>query len=365
MRKHFLPSEVLSSDYCLALVSDDENDQAATGDAFEALHFLAAKRLARGRLTVVDATNVQREARTPLVHLARQNHCLPVAIVFDLPEALCHERNRGRQNRSFGPHVVRQHRSQLRRSLRSLKAEGFRHVFVFDNAETVEAATIERTPLWNDRTGERGPFDIIGDVHGCADELEALLAMLGYEPVLAGDGAAQVGGPVFAHPAGRKAIFVGDLVDRGPRILDSVNIVCNMIDRGSALCVPGNHDMKLLKKLRGKDVRVAHGLAQTLAEIDALPESNRKQYCRSLAEFLDGLVSHYLLDGGKLVVAHAGMKQEMQGAARAGCAISHSTARQPAKPTNSACRCATIGLPNTAGLRWSSTAIRPCRILIG
>ncbi len=90
-RKHFLPSEVLSSDYCRALVSDDENDQAATGDAFEALHFLAAKRLARGRLTVVDATNVQREARTPLVHLARQNHCLPVAIVFDLPEALCHE----------------------------------------------------------------------------------------------------------------------------------------------------------------------------------------------------------------------------------------------------------------------------------
>ena len=85
-RKHFLPSEVLSSDYCRGLVSDNENEQSATVDAFEVLHFIAAKRLARARLTVVDATNVQTEARAPLVHLARQYHCLPVAIVFDLPK---------------------------------------------------------------------------------------------------------------------------------------------------------------------------------------------------------------------------------------------------------------------------------------
>src|SRR5213078_235017 len=90
-RKHFLPSEVISSDYCRGLVSDNENDQAATTDAFELLHYIAAKRLARGRLTVVDATNVQPESRAPLVQLARSYHCLPVAIVFDLPESLCHE----------------------------------------------------------------------------------------------------------------------------------------------------------------------------------------------------------------------------------------------------------------------------------
>jgi protein phosphatase len=312
-KRHFLPSEVLSSDYCRGLVSDNENSQEATNDAFDVLQYIAAKRLARGRLTVVDATNVQPEARAPLVHLARQYHCLPVAIVFDLPERICHERNRGRDDRSFGPHVIRQQKSQLRRSLKALKREGFRHIFVLESVEEVEAAAIERIPLWNDRTSEHGPFDIIGDVHGCADELEELLRLLGYETIAAGSDQSPAGGPTYAHPGGRKAIFVGDLVDRGPRVLDSVRIVWNMVRCGSGLCVPGNHDMKFMKKLRGKDVLITHGLAQSLAEIEALPEDVREPFGRSLAEFLDGLVSHYLLDDGKLVVAHAGMKQEMQG----------------------------------------------------
>ena len=128
-----------------------------------------------GRLTVIDATNVQPEARKPLVELARQYHCLPVAIVLDLPERVCQERNRQRPDRDFGPHVVRNQQSQLRRSLRGLRKEGFRHVFVLETPEEVEAATVERVPLWNDKRDEHGPFDIIGDVHGCCDELEALL----------------------------------------------------------------------------------------------------------------------------------------------------------------------------------------------
>src|SRR5258708_1859447 len=179
-RKHFRPSEVLSSDFCRGLVSDDENDQAATQAAFEVLHYAASKCLARCRLRVVDATNVQREGRGPLVHLAREYHCLPVAIVFDLQESVCQERNRGRADRDFGPHVIRQQRSQLRRSLKGLRREGFRHTLVFESVEEVEAATIERVLLWNDRTDEHGPFDIIGDVHGCCDELEELLTQLGY-----------------------------------------------------------------------------------------------------------------------------------------------------------------------------------------
>src|SRR5690348_10056024 len=128
-RRHFRPTEVLSSDACRAMVGDDENDQAATKDAFEVLQFIASKRLALGRLTVVDATNVQPEARKPLVELARQYHCLPVAVVLDLPERLCVERNRVRTDRDFGPHVVRNQASQLRRSMRGLSKEGFRHVF--------------------------------------------------------------------------------------------------------------------------------------------------------------------------------------------------------------------------------------------
>lgn len=311
--KHFLPTEILSSDACRAMVSDDENNQAVTNEAFALLHYVAAQRLALGRLTVVDATNVQPEARAPLVALARKYHCLPVAVVLNLPEEVCHERNRSRSDRSFGPHVIRNQRSQLRRSLRGLQREGFRHVFVLETPEAVEAAVVERVPLWNDKTSEHGPFDIIGDVHGCCDELEALLQQLGYGATSLEGEATVWGNRAYAHPEGRKAVFVGDLVDRGPRILDTVRLVRNMARSGSALCVPGNHDMKLMRKLRGKDVQITHGLADSLAEIDALPDDVRESFSKELAEFLDGLVSHYVLDGGRLVVAHAGMKAEMQG----------------------------------------------------
>lgn len=312
-RKHFLLSEVLSSDFCRKLVSDEECNQQATDDAFDVLHFVAGKRLARGKLTVVDATNVQPEARAPLVTLARKHHCLPVAIVLNLPEDLCQDRNRSRADRNFGPHVIRQQRSQLRRSLRNLKREGFRHIFVLEKSEEIDAVVIEREPLWNDRSHEHGPFDLIGDLHGCADELEALLAQLGYEKSEVPESEPGWSNLHYAHPSGRKAVFVGDLVDRGPRVVDTLSIVRNMVQAGSALYVPGNHDMKLLKKLNGRDVQVTHGLEQTLAEIDALPQEVRSPFCDSLRGFLDGLVSHYVLDNGKLVVAHAGMKQEMQG----------------------------------------------------
>jgi protein phosphatase len=168
-------------------------------------------------------------------------------------------------------------------------------------------------PLWNDRTSEHGPFDIIGDVHGCCEELELLLDQLGYVFAHRPELDPLWGDSVYVHPAGRKAVFVGDLVDRGPRILDVVRLVRNMVQHGSALCVPGNHDVKLLKKLQGRDVQITHGLANSLDEINSLPETVRNPFCQSLSEFLDGLVSHYVLDDGKLVVAHAGMKEAMQG----------------------------------------------------
>jgi protein phosphatase len=236
-----------------------------------------------------------------------------VAIIFDLPEKICQERNRSRADRDFGPHVIRGQISQMRRSLRGLQREGFRHVFVLKSSEEVDAATVTRVPLWNDKRDEHGPFDIIGDVHGCCDELEALLSQLGYEPAeLPGDDPLW-GRKIYRHPQGRKAVFLGDIVDRGPRVLDAMKLVRNMVHAGMALCVPGNHDMKLMRKLAGKDVQITHGLAQSLAEFDALPEEIRKLMVAQAREFLDSLVSHYVLDDGRLVVAHAGMRQEMQG----------------------------------------------------
>ena len=110
-REHFLATEVISSDFCRGLVSDDENDQAATKDAFEVLHFIAGKRLAAGRLTVIDATNVQPEARKELVNLAREYDVLPVAIVLDPPERVCIERTEQRADRQFGAKVIARQRS--------------------------------------------------------------------------------------------------------------------------------------------------------------------------------------------------------------------------------------------------------------
>ncbi len=305
-RKHFKPTEVLSSDYCRGLVSDDENNQPATPDAFEILHFIARKRLAAGKLTVVDATNVQPESRKPLIAIAREFHCLPVAIVFDIQEKVCQERNRQRPDRDFGPHVIRQQTQQLRRSLRGLEREGFRHVYVMRTPEEVDAVEIERQPLWNNLKQEHGPFDIIGDVHGCYDELVELLTRLGYEIASASEDADKV---IVRPPPGRKAVFVGDLVDRGPKIPQVLKLAMGMVESGTALCVPGNHDVKLMRKLRGKDIQITHGLAESLAQLERESEDFRK----TVAVFIDDLVSHYVLDDGKLVVAHAGMKETMQG----------------------------------------------------
>ena len=304
-RKHFKPTEVLSSDTYRGIVSDDENSLEATKDAFETLRFVAAKRLARGLLTVIDATNVQAEARKPLIELAREFHVLPVAVVLDVPEKTCHERNRQRLDRNFGPHVVRNQLQQLHRSLRGLEREGFRHIHVL-TPETLDSVQFERQPLWNNRKHEHGPFDIIGDIHGCLDELTALLGKLGYTLSPKTDGAPGVD---VRPPAGRKAVFVGDLVDRGPDTPGVLRLVMGMVEAGTALCVPGNHEIKLMRKLRGKDVKVSHGLAQSLEQL----ERETPEFRKAVVDFIDGLVSHYVLDGGGLVVAHAGLKESMQG----------------------------------------------------
>ena len=299
-RRHFLPSEIISSDFCRGLVCDDETSLEATTDAFELVHFIAAKRLQLGKLTVIDATNVQKEARAPLLALARKYFVQCVALVIDTPESVCQERNQSRPDRQFGPHVVRNHCRQLRGSIRHLEKDGFRfvHVLCGENLENVE---IHRAKLWNDKKEESGPFDIFGDVHGCADELELLLEKLGY---------ARDGSGVFGHFENRKAVFVGDLADRGPRSRDVLEIVMRMEKAGRALCVLGNHDEKLRKYLRGDKVKIAHGLQETINSL-----GDDEAFKTELRDWLDARISHYVLDGGRLVVAHAGLKEAMQGRA--------------------------------------------------
>ncbi|MFD6876599.1 MULTISPECIES: polynucleotide kinase-phosphatase [unclassified Streptomyces] len=295
-RKHFKPTEVLSSDYCRGLVADDENDQSASKDAFEVLHHIAGKRLAAGRLTVVDATSVQAEARRGLVALAREHDVLPIAIVLDMPEAVCAERNAARPDRAGLPRrVIQRHRGELRRSLRGLEREGFRKVHVLRSVEEVESAEVVLEKRFNDLTHLTGPFDIIGDIHGCSSELETLLGKLGYR-----DG---------VHPEGRTAVFVGDLVDRGPDSPGVLRRVMGMVKAGHALCVPGNHENKLGRHLKGSKVQRTHGLAETIEQLDREPE----EFVKEVREFIAGLVSHYVLDGGRLVVCHAGLPEKYHG----------------------------------------------------
>ena len=303
-RTHFKPTEVVSSDFCRGLVADDENDQSATPDAFDVLHYIVGTRLRRGLLTVVDATNVQQDARASLVKLARDHDVLADAIVLDVPESLATERNKQRPGRDFGPHVIsRQHRD-LKRSLPRLKREGFRRVHVLHGADAIGSAVVTRERPWNDRTDALGPFDIIGDVHGCSAELRTLLTQLGWQ--LEYDGSAAVGA---VHPAGRQAVFVGDLVDRGPDTPGVLRLVMGMVKTGNALCVSGNHEAKLVRALRGANVTVSHGLAESLAQLEAEPDDVRK----AALDFMDGLISHYVLDEGRLVVAHAGLKESYHG----------------------------------------------------
>jgi protein phosphatase len=303
--QHFRPTEVISSDFCRGLVSDDENDQAATPDAFAVLDFIADKRLAAGRLTVIDATNVQPPARQSLIALARRQHVPAVAIVLDVPQDVCAARNAARADRSFGAHVLRQQHAQLRRSLRGLRREGFHRVHVLAGSDEIAAAAVEREPLWNDRRAEHGPFDIIGDVHGCSGELVQLLTALGYQ--VAADGSSAV------HPAGRTAVFVGDLVDRGPATPAVLRLVMGMVAAGTGLSVSGNHEAKLVRALRGRAVTVAHGLAESLAQLAAEPGD----FSQEAASFMGNLLGHLVLDDGRLVVAHAGLPEAMHGRASA------------------------------------------------
>lgn len=297
-RKHFKPTEIVSSDVCRGLVSDDENDQTVSDEAFALLHHLVSIRLKLGRLTVVDATNVDPAFRRRLIEIARQHHCLPAALVFRLPEAICQERNQQRADRNFGPHVVRRQIAIMKRGLRGLKREGFRRLHTFHGAGECEAITgIVRDPLWNNQRHLKGPFDIVGDVHGCHRELLTLLGKLGY----------RIENETARHPD-RILVFVGDLIDRGPDSPAVLRLVMNSVKAGTAFCVPGNHDVKLLRHLNGRKVTLNHGLDLTVAQLVKDPIDPR-----DLSDFLQGLVSHLVFDDGKLVVAHAGIKEEMIG----------------------------------------------------
>ncbi len=301
--KMFAPTEVVSADMCRALVADDRTDQSATEDAFALLREIASRRLARGRLTVIDATNVYADDRKRLLELASEYHVAGIAFVLNVSERECLKRNENRGEDRIPSAAIRGQARALKRSLPLLGEEAFSHVFQLDSAQEISAIHIVRRGLPCDAQHIQA-VDVIGDLHGCYDELTDLLNKLGYHPGQKG---------AYRHPEGRTAVFVGDIVDRGPRILDTFSRVYDMVCAGSGLCVPGNHEYRLLKALSGVQLPKGHGLDATLGEIDALPEATREETIERLRSFFSALPAHLVLDQGRLVVAHAGLKEDMHG----------------------------------------------------
>lgn len=305
-KKHFLQTEVISSDYCRALVSDGESNDS-TKDAFDVLHFITEKRLKRGKLTVIDATNVQSHSRKSLIEIAKKYHCFVVAIVFDIPENVLKERHKSRNDRNFGFNVIINQRIDMKKSFGMLKKEGIKFIYTLENIEDIENAIITKQLLFNNKKTELGPFDIIGDIHGCFDELKELLEKLNY--IIEKTEDEENYGFKITHPKNRKLIFLGDLVDRGEKVVDVLKLVMSAVKNNIAFCVPGNHDAKLLKYLNGANVTLKHGLEKTVEQLSG--ESS--VFISKLKEFIDSLVSHYVFDEGKLVVSHGGLREEMHG----------------------------------------------------
>lgn len=299
--RHFAPYQIVSSDACRAAVSDDPGDQSATRDAFRLLHQIVRERLKRGLLTVADTTALTPLARRELADDAAEYGRPAVAVVLDPPAELTHAWNNARE-RQVPPAALAAHERQIRQTRGEIDREGFAHVYVLDSREAIDGARLVLGAT--EPEDDRPPFDIIGDVHGCIEELSELLGRLGYA----------AGEQGYAHPKGRRAVFVGDLVDRGPGSVEVLELVLDMLDAGSGFFVPGNHDNKLMRWLLGRPVRVArHGLGVTIAQFEALPAQRRDQLWSRAVPALRRAPGYLVLDAGRLVVTHAGIGDAMIG----------------------------------------------------
>ncbi|QKZ12341.1 AAA family ATPase [Spirosoma sp. KUDC1026] len=291
-RRHFKSTQIVSSDHYRAVLTDDENDQTVTGDAFRLVRIIVEKRLQRGLLTVIDATNLKATDRREYLDMARQYGVIAIALVFRLPASVLNGRHQARPDRNFSADILQRQIEMMPILDRNLPFEGFQAIYTLDSPDEIEQTVIHQKASRTD-----GPFDIIGDVHGCYEELLELLAKLGYEAA------------TFQSPTGRKIVFVGDLVDRGPDSVAVLRLVMQLVDQGKALAVLGNHDDKLRRKLLGRNVDMTHGLAETIAQLDAEPPAFRQQ----VLTFLERTPYYIRLDNKRLIVAHAGLREDLQG----------------------------------------------------
>lgn len=295
-RKHFDASQIVASDQCRVMVVDDAASQSANDDAFALFHQWIGLRLKNRRLTVADSTALKPGARERFFELAKTYRVSVYVLAFDVPLEEALRRNAARPDRHVPETVIAKHRLTFEQAVRELAKETRLAGFHVLTVEAMDAVTLQTTPS----TLAASRFDVIGDVHGCLDELQSLLAKLGYRA----DG---------QHPEGRIPVFVGDLADRGPDSPGVLRLVCDLVAGDRALFVPGNHDDKLFRLLQGANVKRTHGLDTTEAQLQALPEAQRERLEQDILAFLAPQSCYQVLDQGKLAVAHAGVRDDMLG----------------------------------------------------
>jgi protein phosphatase len=299
--RHFEPTQIVSSDACRAAVADDPADQGASHDAFRLFNQIVHDRLKRGLLTVADSTALAPGARRDLLAHAADFGRPAIAVVFDLPLEVASAWNEQRERR-VPPAALFTHSKLMRQAVLDLPGEGFSALYLLHSPEELNGAEVRIGNLRPER--DEPPFDVIGDVHGCVEELRTLLSQLGYARGTNG----------YAHPEGRRAVFVGDLVDRGPSSVGVLELVMAMLAAEQALLVAGNHDNKLMRWLMGRPVRIAReGLATTIEEGNALQAEERQRLWQRVLPVLSAAPGYLLLDGGRLVVTHAGILDGMLG----------------------------------------------------
>ena len=298
--RNFLPTQVVSTDRCRALVGDREEVQAYSKQAFELFYFLIEKRMELHKLVVADSTALDPAVRRKLLSIAREHGYPATAVVFSAGLGIRRERNRTRVRRVEDEVLVRQQEA-LERALPEVRGEGWDTVLTL-GPHDADSVTVRRLSagVYSDAPP---PYDVVGDVHGCYDELTELLGRLGWARE----------GDTYAHPEGRTLVSLGDLADRGPDMPGCFRLWTRLVAEGKALFVPGNHDNKLLRYLRGRKVQVTHGLQQSAEQLGELPEAEREALKAGIVRLISEAPPYLILDRGRLVVAHAGIKAAMIG----------------------------------------------------
>jgi len=300
-QRHFSPTQIVSSDHCRAMLSDDPTNQKVSYKAFELMHWIIDERLHFRHTTAVDSTALNKNARLELLRIARRQHAPTIFVCLNVSLKTCIERDRARE-RSVGPEVIERQYAMLQKTLLSVQSEDWDQIVVLTDGQIESAEFVSQLGSF-DLRHLQGPFDIIGDVHGCLDELRELIDKLGYVEQQNG---------VLSHPQRRCLVFLGDLADRGPYNAEAFAFVMSLTQANVALYTPGNHCNKLMRYLQGRKVHTEQGLEMTIGQVEAR-DDQQPGFKDQLRRFIENAPTYLWLDGGALAVTHGGLKEWMIG----------------------------------------------------